>query len=176
MTKQALNFIVIFIALLLAQAIIFNNLVLFNMAVPFVFIYIIITLPVTINTNLALTIGFFTGLTIDIFSDTYGLNALACTILAFIHRPVFHLYVPRDEDLASQRPTMHALGSATFMKYALTMTLIYCLTYFSIEAFGQVDFPRILLRVLTSTLYSFIFIYAIDSFSIKQHQRREKKL
>lgn len=172
MTKTTLNILFLFVVLLLAQAVIFNNLVLFNCAIPFVFIYIIISLPVTVGTNVALTLGFLTGLGVDVFTDTYGLNALSCTILSFIRKPVLHLYVQRDEDFSGQNLTSRSMGFAAFMKYALTMSLAYCVMVFVIEAFSFFNIFRLLLRIGASTLYSFIIIYAIDSLSFS---RREKK-
>jgi hypothetical protein len=159
--------------LVLAQAVIFNNLVLFNCAMPFVFIYFIIALPATLNTNWSMTVAFLIGLAVDVFSNTYGINAMACTLLSFMRKPLFHLYVSRDEDLAGQRPAMRTMGSSTFMKYALTMILVYCIFALTIEAFTFFNFLRLLLRIVSSTLYTFIIIYAIDSLSVS---RREKKL
>jgi hypothetical protein len=173
MSKPLLNYILLFIVLVLSQAVIFNNLALFGCAMPFVFIYLIISLPVTLSTNWSLTAGFVVGLLVDIFSNTYGINAMACTFLSFVRKPVFHLYVSRDEDLAGQRPTMRTMGSGTYMKYALTMILLYCIFALTIEAFTFFNFLRLLLRIVTSTLYTFIIIYAIDSLSVS---RREKKL
>lgn len=87
MNKTALSLLLLFVVLIPAQAVFFNNLVLFNVAVPLVFIYLIITLPVTYSPSLAMTIGFLTGVSIDALSDTPGVNALACTVLAFVRRP-----------------------------------------------------------------------------------------
>ena len=122
MSKTAITLIILFLILIPAQAVFFNNLVLFNVAVPLVFIYLIITLPITLNDSLSLTIGFLTGLAIDILSDTPGVNALASTILTFVRKPVFHLYVSSDIDLADQRPLPRTMGTAAFLKYAGTMT------------------------------------------------------
>lgn len=173
MTKSLINYILMFIVLVLAQAVVFNNLALFGCAMPFVFIYLIIALPVTLSTNWSVTVGFLVGLAVDVFSNTYGINALACTMLAFMRKPLFHLYVSRDEDLAGMRPAMRTMGAPTFMKYALTMILVYCIFALTIEAFTFFNFMRLLLRIVSSTLYTFIIIYAIDSLSVS---RREKKL
>ncbi len=51
MTKSIVQFSLLFVILVLAQAIVFNNICLFNVAVPFVFIYFIISLPITLSTN-----------------------------------------------------------------------------------------------------------------------------
>ena len=123
MNKTTLNMLLLTLALLAAQAVVFNNLVLFGVAVPMVFIYAIITLPVTLSTNWSITIGFFIGLLADVFADTYGVNAVSCTMLAFIRKPVFHLYVQRDEDPGDQLSNMRAMGVPAFMKYAATMVL-----------------------------------------------------
>lgn len=173
MTKTILNFALLFVILVIAQAVIFNNLILFNTAIAFVFIYPIIILPINTATNTAMTIGFLLGLSIDIFSDTPGLNALTCTIISFVRRPIYHLYVPRDEESAGQRPGIKAMGWTSFLKYALSMTLIYCICVYTLEAFSFFDIKRLLLRICASTIFTLIFIYAFDSLSLN---RREKKL
>lgn len=96
MSKTTLQFLLLGFILVLAQVIVFNHICLFNMAVPMVFFYLIIRLPITLSVNWLLTIGFFLGLTVDIFSDTYGMNALACTVEAMLRRPILRLYVPRE--------------------------------------------------------------------------------
>lgn len=173
MNKTTLSLVLLAILLVPAQALVFNHLVLFDVAVPMVFIFIIITLPVTYSANLAMTIGFLTGLAVDILSDTPGVNALASTVLAFVRRPVFHLYMSADNDLAEQRPALRNMGAAAFLKYALTMTLIYCVMVFTVESIGHFA-PRLyLLRIFASTVYTFIMIYALACITVS---RREKRL
>lgn len=173
MSKTLLNILLMILVLVPAQAIIFNNLVLFNVAVPLVFIMVIVTLPVTMSANLAMTIGFITGLSVDMFSDTQGMNALACTVLAFIRRPVFHLYMSIDDDLAGLRPSVRTMGSAPFMKYLLTMSLIYCAMLFSIEAFQFHNVRLLLVRTLSSTVFTFVIIYALESLSLNRRPHRD---
>lgn len=167
MTRTVLAFIFLFVVLIPAQALIFNNLILFNVALPLVFVYLIISLPVTLSTNWSLTIGFVTGLAVDVFSDTPGMNALACTILAFVRKPVYHLYMSYDDDLSGMRPSIATMGAAAYFKYMLTMVFIYCLSVFSIEAFQFFNLRLLLLRTLCSTIFTFIIIYAIDSLSLR---------
>ena len=168
MTKTVLTFILLFIVLIPAQAVIFNNLILFNVALPLVFIYLIISLPITLSTNWAMTIGFVTGMVVDIFSDTAGINALACTMLAFVRKPVYHLYMSYDDDLSGFRPSIATMGPAAYMKYLLTMVFIYCFTVFTIEAFQFFNFRLLILRTIFSTMFTLIIIYAIDSLSFKR--------
>lgn len=172
MNKTTLSLILLFVVLLPAQAILFNNLILFNVALPIVFIYVIITLPVTMSETLALTAGFITGLCMDIMSDTPGVNALSCTILAALRRPVFHLYVPSDNDLADQRPLPRTMGTAAFLKYAGTMTVIYCLMYFTVDSLRIFNVELWLLRIACSSVFSFIIIYAISCLTTPLREKR----
>jgi len=173
MSKTALTLLILFLILIPAQAVFFNNLVLFNVAVPLVFIYLIITLPITLNDSLALTIGFLTGLTIDILSDTPGVNALATTVLSALRKPIFHLYVSNDIDLADQRPMPKTMGTAAFLKYAGTMVAIYCTLVFTIEVMQVFNLKLYLLRVACSSVFTFIIIYAIACLT---GHGREKRL
>lgn len=167
MTKFALKYALLFLLLIPAQSIVFNHLVLFDVAVPLVFVYLIVFLPVTIGTNLSTSLGFLAGLMVDIFCDTPGLNAFSCTLLAFARKPLFHLYVSYDDDLAGRSPSARTMGAAAFMKYMVTMVLLYCILVFTIEAFQFFNFRLLILRILASTLYTFVLLYAIDAFSFR---------
>lgn len=172
MNKTGLGILLTALILIPAQGVFFNNMVLFNVAVPIVFIYIIITLPITYSSVLSTSIGFVCGLAVDILSDTPGLNALCCTLLAFMQRGIFHLYVASDVDLAEQRPTPRIMGVPVFMKYAITMTAIYCLMLFAVEAMQIFSLRLFVLRVVGSTIYSFIIIYAIASLTVSTREKR----
>lgn len=173
MTRTVINFIVLFVVLAMAQAIVFNHICLFGVAIPLVFIYLIVKLPVTLNLNWSMTIAFLLGLTIDILSDTQGANALACTILATIRKPVLHLYVSREDEMTDPEPTNRSLGLGVYAKYLLSICLIYCTLYFLIEAFTFFNLGRLLLKILSSTLLTFVIILAID---LLTSRRREKRL
>lgn len=173
MTRAILKYTMLFILLVLAQAVVFNNLCLYSVAFPLVFIYFILRLPIVLNVNWVLTLSFILGLTIDIFSDTQGLNALCCTTLGVLRRPLLHLYVPHDEDVTGEaEPSIKSLGLVVYMKYLFTMTLIYCLLYFVVEAFTWFNPLRLLLRIAASSVFTFILILGIDSLTLRRNAKR----
>ena len=90
MSKYMLTMLFLFPILILVQVLVFNHIMLFNLAVPFVFIYFILRLPIGMPANLVLSLSFLIGMLVDIFSDTPGVNALACTVLAAVKTPVFY--------------------------------------------------------------------------------------
>lgn len=172
MSKTAIQFILLTVILVVAQVLVFNHICLFNVAVPMVFIYVILRLPITMSLNYLVTCGFFLGLTVDIFSDTYGMNAMACTLLAMVRRPILRLYVPREEDLTKPEPSMLSLGTAVYLKYLLTTTLLYCFLIFSIEAFTFFNPLRLMLRIIFSTLLSMAVMLGIDSLMTPRSEKR----
>lgn len=162
MSKEVLQFAVIFILTITVQVLICNHIALFNVAVPIVFIYFIIRLPMDIGKGLLYTLAFLSGLLVDIFSDTPGVNALACTLLAAVKRPVYYAYVPRDDKTRSLVPSVSTLGLSTYCKVLVTMVGIYCLLAFTIEYFNFADVKEIAVLASSSCLLTFILLLATD--------------
>ena len=89
-----------------------------------------------------------------------------------LRRPILRLYVPREEDLTKPEPTMMSLGTAVFLKYLLTTTLLYCFLIFTIEAFTFFNPLQLLLRIVFSTLLSMIVMLGIDSLMTPRSEKR----
>lgn len=163
MNRTFLILAFLFPILILLQVLICNHIMLFNLAVPFIFIYFIVRFPIGVSGNWALTLAFFLGLIVDIFSDTLGVNALACTILAGIKPTVFYAYVPRDDKTKRIVPTISSIGWQNYSKYLISLTTIFCLLEFGIEYFSFAGFEEILLMALSSSLLTFVVILGVDS-------------
>lgn len=171
MSKTIIHFILLFIALIFIQ-IICNRICLFNIAVPFVFIYFIFRLPLTLSVNWVLTFSFFLGLIIDIFSNTQGMSALACTIIGGLRKPVFTIYFPREEDMPNPIPSIRTLGIANYIKYLTTLTFIYCTLIFLIQSFTFNDLGLTVLRIIGSTILSSIVLFGFDILATTNREKR----
>ena len=108
------------------------------------------------------------GVAIDLFSNTQGMNALACTLTGIIRLPVLRLYAPRQDDITNPVPSVGSLGAVVFMKYAATIITLYCLLFFVIEAFAFFDIMRLLMRAAGSALLTFVIIIAFDGFTSRR--------
>ena len=71
--KISLSFI-FFVAL---QVLVLNHIHLFHLVTPFLYLYIILKIPLDLTRVQIIWIAFLTGLTIDIFSNTLGMHAAA---------------------------------------------------------------------------------------------------
>jgi hypothetical protein len=154
------------ILLILAQVLICNHIILFQVAVAFIFIYVIIRLPMDLKTDWLLTWAFLGGVVVDLFSDTPGVNAMSSIILAMVKRPCLYAYIPRDDRTKNIVPSLSTLGFAVYGKYLLTMTTIYSLLAFSLEFLNFADIQDILIMTVSSSLLSFVIILGLDSLMI----------
>lgn len=167
MAKEILKYLLLFVILVVAQVVVFNHICLFNVAIPLVFIYFIVKLPVNLPVNWSMTFSFLLGLTVDIFSNTQGMNALACTILASSRVGLLRLYFPREDDMTNPEPSLRTLGPSVYMKYLITVVTVYCALFFLIEAFTFYNWTLMLLRIVASSVLTFIILLAFDSLTNK---------
>jgi rod shape-determining protein MreD len=149
MINSIIRYTIIFIILILFQVLLFNNIQFSGYINPFIYVMIIILLPVEISPWLLLTISFFTGLTIDFFSGTPGMHASATVLSGFI-RP----YILRP----GASPSMVIYGFRWFLFYTIIIIFIHHFALFFLEVFRFADFYRTLLRVLLSSFFSVAFI------------------
>lgn len=173
MDSRIIPNILVLAALVLVQVLVCNHIVLFNVAVGFVFIYVITHLPAGLATGWLLTWAFASGLGVDIFSDTPGVNAMACTVLGMVKRPCLYAYIPRDDRTKNISPSMSTLGFGVYGKYLFTLSVIYCLLVFSIEYFNLADVKEIIIMSAASSVLTFLLLLGVDSLIMT---RREKRL
>ena len=85
--NNVIKYILISIVILLLQVLVLNNLNIKGYAIPFLYLWIILRLPASMSRILTITIGFLIGLTVDIFSNTLGMHAMATTLFAYLKDP-----------------------------------------------------------------------------------------
>ncbi len=168
MGKNILQNILILACLIVVQVLICNHIMLFNVAMIFVFIYVVISLPMNLNTGWLLTWAFLGGLIVDIFSDTPGVNSLACTLLAIIKKPAFYAYIPKDDRTKDIEPSLINLGFSVYGKYLFTMVAAYCVLVFTIEYFSFADVKEIVIMSAASAVSTFLILLGIDSLIVNK--------
>lgn len=150
-----------FIGLVLLQVLILNNVHIGGYATPFLYVYFILKFASGTSRNELMLWGFAIGLTVDVFSNTPGMNAAATTLLGFV-RPLFlRLFTPRDL-LDSIVPSLKTMGVSPFLKYVVLSVFVHHLVLLTIEFFSFTSIPLLLLRVVACTLLTFICIVAVE--------------
>ena len=162
MTIDTLKRIGTFILICLAQVLIFNNIHLFRVATPLIYIYFVIMFPRNMSKWSILLWSFFMGLVIDMFTNMPGVASASMTLIAAIQPYWLELFIPRDADEALI-PSVKTLRWGTFLTYSSLLVIIFCLTYFSLEAFNFYNFFYWLQCVLGTTLLTIILIASFET-------------
>jgi rod shape-determining protein MreD len=157
-----------FVLLLAFQIIIFNNMDFLGYISPFPYLLFIILYPVNGNKSGLLIASFLLGLTMDMFSNSGGIHATACLMLAFFRPYIFKF----SFGLSYEYQTIRLNDSLTPERFSfiLISVLIHHLTLFLLEAFQFSFFLDILLRTLLSTAFT-ILICIIIIYLIKPNKR-----
>jgi len=130
---------------------------------PFIFIGAILMLPFRLNKTLVLIIAFTTGLIIDTFYNTMGMNAAACTFLAFCRPTVLRLYSPAGDYNADATATVGSMGIRWMLSYAGILIFLYHLVLFYLEMFSLHGFFTTFLKVVLSGIVSLILLLITQS-------------
>ncbi len=154
--------LLLFVVLLLAQALVLNHIHLFDCATPLLYVYFVLTFKRGYPRWGVLVWSFLMGLAVDVFSNTPGLAASSMTLVALLQPYALELFVPRDsaEDL---RPGVRSLGVGKYLVYTLLLTLVYCLAFFTIETFTFFNWQRWALNVAGSTLLTMLLVIVVDN-------------
>jgi rod shape-determining protein MreD len=147
-----------FIILVCLQVFLLKNIGYYNLATPFLYILFILLLPFKIPNALLFLIAFMTGLTVDVFYDTLGLNAAACTVLAFVRIIYISVTVQREGFDNEPEPSLGIMGFRWFIFYATILTFFHHLVLFTFETFRLSEFGYILIRTVLSSIFTVMLL------------------
>jgi len=151
---------VFFAILVLLQVWVFNQVHLFGLIIPLPYIYFLLKLSNKANRNVVVLWAFFLGLTIDVFNNTAGINALATTVVGFFRYYVLQLMVSREEEAIV--PSTKTMGVSGFIRYALILVLLHHTILFVTEAFSMYSPGLMVLKILGSSVLSLLLILAFE--------------
>ena len=138
-----------FVGLVLVQVLLLNNICLFGLATPFIYIYFILALDRDVDRNALMAVAFALGLLVDVFSNTPGVNAGASVLVAFLRPSLLRLFAPREE-FENFEPGISVMGVWPFVRYAVVVVLLHHMAAF------------LLLRILCSTVLTVLLVMAIE--------------
>ena len=157
-----------FVLLLAVQIIIFNNMNFLGYISPFPYLLFIILYPVNGNKSGLLIASFLLGLTMDMFSNSGGIHATACLILAYFRPYVFKFAFGLSYEYQTIR--LNDVLTPERFSFILLSVVIHHFTLFLLEAFRFSFFWDILLRTLLSTVFT-ILLCIIIIYLIKPNKR-----
>ena len=162
MTIDFLRQLGVFAVLCVAQALVFNRIHLFGCATPLIYIYMIMKLERNYPKWGTLLWSFALGLTVDMLSNTPGVAAASLTLVGAVQPYFMELFVQRDAP-DNLTPSMNSLGYGKFSFFASVLTLLYCVVFFTLEAFNFFNVVQWIAQILGSTLITLVMLLTIES-------------
>ena len=151
-----------FVLLCVVQVLVLNNIHLFGIATPMLYVWF----PLTFHRNTphwaALLWSFALGLAIDVFSNTPGLAAGSLTLIGMMQPYLLELFVPRDS-VEEMEVSASTLGLGKYALLCAILLIVFCLVFFALEAFTFFHWLYWLECAGSSALLTFVLIMAIES-------------
>jgi len=147
-----------FIALLLIQVLLLNNIQFSGFFNPYMYVLFILLLPFETPNWVLLVSAFVLGLSIDLFSNTMGMHTSATVFMAYLRPHVLKIIAPRDRYETGSYPRIYYYGLTWFLKYSIILIFAHHFFLFYIEVFRFSGFFTTLTRVILSSIFSILFV------------------
>jgi rod shape-determining protein MreD len=131
---------------------------------PLIYVYFIIKLPADYSQEKVSLLSFLIGLTIDILTNTSGMNAAACTLAGFA-RPYIIKGIKGEDIPTGMSPSLHTFGYGGFLRLTVAVVALHHLALFMIEAFSLFDPLYFMLRLTGSIMLSCLLIFVTEVFT-----------
>jgi hypothetical protein len=158
MNNEILINAVRFVLLALLQVLIFNHIFFLGFISPYVYILFILIYPVRKDKQAVfLVTSFLLGLTIDIFSDSGGVNAAASVLIAYLRPPILKFAFGNIYEFQNLKISQTPLGQR--LVYISILILTHHLLLFSLEIFSFADILSILIKTLSTGMFTIILCF-----------------
>lgn len=148
-----------FIVLVFFQVTVFNNMQFFGYITPYPYILFILLYPINTNRHLFLIFSFLLGLILDVFNNSGGVHTTACITLAFFREQLLKMSFGYSYEYHMMRITDKF--SSELVTYVITSVIIHHSILISLEVFNFDFILEILLRIITSALFTILLIFLI---------------
>jgi hypothetical protein len=162
MNRDVILKIVTFFGYVLLQVLLFNKMVLFGKGFAFIYVGFLLTFQFELGIIIAMLIGFVTGVTVDIFSNTLGIHASASVLIMYLRPFLFKLFTPHGGYPIGARPTPTVMGFNWFSTYSLILIFCHHALLFIVEAGGFQLIFYTLQKIILSTFFTFSVVIIIQ--------------
>jgi hypothetical protein len=162
-TKEIINYSLWGIIFIVIQILLLQHIVLFGYAFCFLYIGILLVLPIETDTSKVMLLGLSIGLIVDVFYNTLGMHAAASVLIAYL-RPIWIKMVIDVKDADRIDITLDDLGLVRFCTLTFPLIFLHHLALFLIEINSLVLLPYTVIKIVASSLFTMIALLLSQSF------------
>ena len=146
-----------YIVVMLLQVLLFDQLQLWGVCHPYVYILCLLMLPITLPNSIEMLIGAGVGLIMDVFCNSLGVHMAACILIMFI-RPYLIGSIINDKDRLKEQISLRSVGMEHLFRYVVILVLIHHLMVFLLAAWSWHHIGFVLLETLVSSIITILII------------------
>ena len=150
-----------FLLLLLLQPLLINNLQFLGVCHPYIYIFSLLVMPITLPRWADMLIGGAVGLLLDMFCNSLGVHIAACIMLMYVRPHLIGAYV-LDRERLTDEINVRSLGVVNFVKYTILLVLLHHTMVFFLTAWSVQHFWFTLLEVVVSSIISILLLIGAD--------------
>jgi len=141
--------------------------------IPYLYYLFILWIPFSVSRIGLLFIGFITGMALDYFTNTPGLHAAPCVLIAYLRPFVINILSPKDTaEFNYREPSPRSMGWTPYLVYVLILTVFHHLYLVTLEWLSFGSFFHLLIKVLSTTAISLLLVIITELlFSRKMNYR-----
>ena len=155
--KNILRFLIV----MCLQILLINNLQLWGLCSPCFYLLFLFALPPTLPRWAELIIGALTGLIIDIFTNTLGVNMAACILVSYL-RPIFIKTMIQDNDRLTDTLNLKTVTPSVYIRLITILIAIHHFVLFNLEAFSLSNWWLTLIHIVLSSIATLLLILLAD--------------
>jgi len=130
---------------------------------PYIYFLFILWLPFNVSRIGLLVIGFITGMALDYFTNTPGLHAAPCVLIAYLRPFIIGVLTPKDtSEFTHREPSPKSMGWTPYLVYALILTLFHHIYLTVLEWISFGNLFRFLIKVCATTAISMLLIIIVE--------------
>lgn len=146
-----------YVGVMLLQVLLFDQLQLWGICHPYIYILCLLMMPITLPHNVDMLIGALVGLVMDVFCNSLGVHTAACILVMFI-RPYLIGALVNDKDRLNEQISLRSIGMEAILRYVVIMVIIHHLMVFALAAWSWSHIGFVLLETLVSSLVTILII------------------
>ncbi|MBP6386826.1 MAG: hypothetical protein KA313_04255 [Pseudarcicella sp.] len=163
-TKNLAYFCFLVFSYVAIQLLFLRDRALFDYAFCFIYVASILVLPFETGAVTLLFLGFFVGITIDIFHNTLGIHAAATVLMSYARPSIIKLLTPQRGYDERMNLTISSMGTGWFVSYIAVSVLLHHSALFFLEASNFSLFFSTISKILLSTILSTFVIIILQYF------------
>jgi len=143
-----------FIILVLAQVFIFSHMDVLGNLNPYPYLLFVLLYPVNSNQSTFIFLSFLLGLSIDFFSDSGGIHAASCLVIAFLRPHILKFSFGVSYEYNTIKVSNTPFGSR--LTYMFSLIIMHHLVLFTLEVFNISHTLLILKTALFSSIFTIL--------------------